>query len=151
VEESIVDKQSVLRRLDAMEQLLEDMRADILSDEVAEDEVVQVPGQGPWQRQMLAELYPHIEHLNGVLALLDQTAQHAPEPVPYEEIKRRSGLNDRQQRSDHSALTRITKEVFGQRTWPVAWRQTSDGAMQYWMPARMADWWRKLRKGPSAN
>jgi hypothetical protein len=147
----IIDQQSLLRRLDAMEQLLQDMRSEILADETGADEVVQVPRQGAWRRQMLTELYPHIEHLKGVLALLDATAERAPEEVSYEEIKRRSGLNDRQQRSNHSALTRTANQILGQKTWPVTWRQTSDGAMRYWMPARMADWWRELRKSSSPH
>lgn len=146
-------QQSLLRRLEAIEQLLQDMRNDILTDEVedVEVEIVQVPGQGAWHRQMLVEFCPYIEHLPGVLALMDLASEHAPEPVSYAEIKLRSGLSDRQQRNDHAALTRIAKQVFGRRTWPFAWRQTADGAMQYWMPTRMADWWRELRKGPSTG
>lgn len=146
-----MNKQSLLRRLEAIEQLLQDMRTDILADEVAKIEVVQVPGQGAWRRDMLVELYPHIEQLPGVLALMDLISEHAPESVSYAEIKQRSGLSDRQQRSDHAALTRIAKRIFDRRTWPFAWRQTADGAMQYWMPARMADWWHELRKGSSTD
>ncbi len=142
-----MNKQNLLRRIDAIDQLLQDMRTEVLADGSAEEEIVQVTGQGAWRRQMIAELYPHIEHLRGVLALLDLTAEHAPEPVLYEEVKRRSGLTDRQQRNDHAALTRTATAVFGRRTWPVAWQQASDGAMRYWMPVRMAAWWRELRKG----
>jgi hypothetical protein len=71
--------------------------------------------------------------------------------VSYDDIKRRSGLNDRQQRNDHAALTRTVTKVFGRRTWPVSWRQTSDGTTQYWMPTRMAAWWQQLRKGSSTG
>ena len=141
-----MNRQSLLRRIAAMEQQLQDMRKEVLEDGAAEEEVVQVTGQGAWQRSTLAELYPHVEHLHGVLALLDLTAEHAPEPVAYEEVKRRSGLTDRQQRNDHAALTLATKKVFGRRTWPVAWQQTSEGAMRYWMPVRMATWWNEIRK-----
>lgn len=128
-----------------MEQQLQDMRKEVLEDSAADEEVVQVTGQGAWQRSTLAELYPHVEHLRGVLALLDLTAEHAPEPVTYEEVKRRSGLTDRQQRNDHAALTLAAKKAFGRRTWPVAWQQTSEGAMRYWMPVRMATWWNEIR------
>jgi transcriptional regulator with XRE-family HTH domain len=124
------------------------LRELLREEAAAEIEVVQIPGQGAWQRQMLVELYPHIEHLPGVLALMDLTSERAPESVSYTEIKQRSGLSDRQQRSDHAALTRTAKRIFERRTWPLAWRQTADGATQYWMPARMADWWRELRRGP---
>jgi len=141
-----VNKQSLLRRIDAMEQQLQDMRREVLEDSAAKEEVIQITGQGAWQRPMLVELYPHIEHLRGVLALLDLTAEHAPEPVYYEEVKRRSGLTDRQQRNDHAALTLAAKKAFGRRTWPVAWQQTSEGATRYWMPARMATWWKEIRK-----
>jgi hypothetical protein len=141
-----VDKQSLLRRIDAMQQQLQDMKREVLADGAAEDEVVQVTGQGAWRRPMLAELYSHVEHLRGVLALLDLTAERAPEPVSYEEIKRRSGLTDRQQRNDHAALTLASKKAFGGRIWPVAWQQTAEGAMRYWMPSKMATWWKEIRK-----
>lgn len=140
-------KQSLLRRIDAIDQLLQDMRNEVLTDDSAGEEIVQVAGQGAWRRQMVEELYPHIEHLRGVLALLDLAAEHAPEPVPYDEVKRCSGLTDRQQRNDHAALTRTATAIFGRKTWPVAWQQASDGALRYWMPARMATWWRELRTG----
>ena len=146
-----MNKQNLLRRIDAIEQQLKDMRNEVLADDKTDDDIVQVIGQGAWQRQMLAELYPHIEHLRGVHALLDLTAENAPESVSYDEVKRRSGLTDRQQRNDHAALTRTATRVFGRRTWPVAWQQTSDGAMRYWMPARMANWWVEIRKDSTAN
>jgi hypothetical protein len=142
-----LNKQSLLQRIDAIEQQLQDMRTEIVTDDAAEEEIVEVANQGPWRRQMLEKLYPHIEQLPGVIALLDLTAEHAPEYVPYEEVKRRSGLTDRQQRNDHAALTRMATKVLGQRTWPVAWQQTAAGPMRYWMPVRMAAWWRELRKG----
>ncbi len=142
-----MNKQSLLRRLDAIEQLLEDMRNEIRADDGPEEEIVQVKGQGGWDRGMLDELYPHIEGLPGVLALMDLIAERAPDEASYEEVKQRSGLDDRGQRNDHSALTRTTTRIFGRRTWPFAWRQAADGSMNYSMPMRMADWWRELRQG----
>src|ERR1700738_1958627 len=65
----MMDRVTVLRRIDAIEQLLQDLRSDVLADDRVRDEVVQVPGQGAWRRPMLAELYPYVEHLGGVIAL----------------------------------------------------------------------------------
>jgi hypothetical protein len=145
-----VDRTAVLRRIDAMEQMLQDLRSDVLADDALSDEVVQVPGQGPWRRSMLAELYPHVEHLRGVVALFDMLAERTPDVATYHEVMGKTGLADRQQRSEHAALTRVSVKLFGKRTWPIAWRQASDGTIQYWMPTRLADWWRELRKGSSA-
>jgi hypothetical protein len=137
----------VLRRIDAMQQMLQDLRSDILSDDAVSDEVVQVPGQGEWRRSMLAKLYPYVENSRGVVTLFDMLAERAPEPATYHEVLRKTGLADRQQRNEHAALTRSSVKLFSERTWPIAWRQASDGTMHYWMPVRLADWWRELRGG----
>lgn len=136
---------SLLRRIDAMEQMLHDMRREILSAHVEDDDLVQVPRQGAWYRGMLAELYPHVVDMPGVLALFNEAAEHAPEYVTYQQVRSRSGLSDRQQRNEHAALTRLSATVFGRKTWPLAWQQAANGEMRYWMPARLAEWWRDLR------
>jgi hypothetical protein len=140
-----VSEASLLRRIDAMEQMLHDMRREILSAHAQDSDVVQVPRQGPWYRAMLVELYPHVVNMPGALALLDETAERAPTYVTYQQVRSRSGLSDREQRNEHAALTRLSVAVFGHRTWPVAWQQAANGEMRYWMPAQLAGWWRELR------
>lgn len=140
-----MDKSAVLRRIDAMEQLLQDLRNDVLTDDSPEEESVEIPRQGKWRRSMLAGLRPHIEHLPGVIALFDLTAERAPQQVTYADVIARSGLSDRAQRNDHARLSWVTKELFGAKTWPLEWQQAGDGEMRYRMPASVARWWREVR------
>jgi hypothetical protein len=100
-----------------------------------------------WYQGMLVELYPHISHLAGVVALLDETAEYAPDYVTYAQVKARSGLSDREQRNAHAALTRTSVSVFGHKTWPLAWQESAASEMRYWMPERIAEWWRAIRAG----
>jgi hypothetical protein len=138
---------TVLRRIDAMEQLLHDLRADVLKTEATTEEIAQVPGQGAWRRQMLVDLLPQVEHLRGVVTLLDLTAEKAPEAVAYQDVLERSGLSEQQQRNEHARLTKLATALFGRRTWPVqAWQQASDGVMRYRMPTKVAEWWTDVRR-----
>lgn len=135
-----MNQKSVLRRIDAMQQLLEDLRNDILADD--SEEAAEVPGQGTWRRSMLSELHAHIQHLPGALALFDLTAECAPEWVTYGEILERSGLSDRDQRNEHIRLSWVTKRLFdGAKMWPVEW--AVDGEMEYRMLPDVARWWRE--------
>ena len=140
-----MDKGAVLRRIDAMEQLLRDLRNDVLADDSFDEESVEIPRQGTWQRSKLATLRPRIEHLPGVIALFDITSERAPQQVTYADVIARSGLTDRAQRNDHARLSWVTKELFGAKTWPLEWQQAADGEMRYRMPAAVARWWREGR------
>src|SRR5579864_7810833 len=98
-----MDRDVILRRIDAIEQMLCDLRKDVLADDNPAEETVKVSErQGTWSRSMLEALYPRIEHLTGAVALLDVTAENAPNAVTYQEIRHRSGLSDQEQRNDHT-------------------------------------------------
>jgi hypothetical protein len=133
-------KLALLRRVDAIQQLLDDLRNDILADDT--EEAIEVPGQGTWRLSMIAELKANIQHLPGALALFDLAAEAAPKWVSYSEILERSGLNDRDQRNEHIRLSWVTKRLFsGEKIWPVEW--AADGEMSYRMLDVVARWWRE--------
>jgi hypothetical protein len=138
-----MDKNAVLRRIDAIEQMLRDLRTDVMTEDSGAEEAVEVPGQGTWRRSMLADLRPDLQHLRGVVALLDLAAERAPQQVTYKEVLARSGLSDREQRNDHTRLSWATKRRWGAKTWPVEWQQAADGEMRYRMPDDIARWWRE--------
>lgn len=142
-----MDKVAVLRRIDAMKQLLEDLRADVLTAEEAEgmEDVVEIPRQGTWSLRMVEDLYPHVEHRPGIMALLDLTATRSPHDVAYRDVLVRSGLTDREQRNDHARLSWISSRLLGKKTWPIECQQASDGEMRYRMPAKVAAWWHTVR------
>ena len=138
-----MDRSAVLRRIDAIEQMLRDLRNDVLTDDRGADEMVEIPGQGTWRRSMLVELRPKIHHLRGVVALLDLAAERAPQQVTYADVLARSGLSDREQRNDHTRLSWVTKKLFGKKKWPVEWQQAGNGEMRYRMHADVARWWQE--------
>jgi hypothetical protein len=143
-----MDKDAVQRRFDALEQILRDLRNDVLADESPAEETVKVSErQGTWSRSRLEALYPLIEHFPGAVALLDATAEHAPNAVPFREVVRRSGLSDQEQRSDHTRLSWKTKELFSdkKKRWPLDW-ELADGEFRYRMPVKVARWWQDIRR-----
>jgi hypothetical protein len=64
-----MDRVVALRRIDAIEQMLRDLRNDVLADGESDTESVDMGRQGVWTRRDLQDLYPCIEHLTGALAL----------------------------------------------------------------------------------
>jgi hypothetical protein len=140
-----VDRTVILRRIEALEQMLRDLRNDVLADDEGEAETVDLGRQGPWSRANLHNLYPSIEHLAGVMALLDLAAERSPEIVTFREVLARSGLTEKEQGNDHSRLSWATKRLFGEKKWPVDNWQATDGEMHYRMPTLIAQWWRALR------
>jgi hypothetical protein len=143
-----MDKDAVLRRIDTLEQTLRDLRNDVLADDTPAEEAVKVSErQGVWRRSDLEGLYPLIEHIPGAIALLDVTAEHAPHAATYQEVLRRSGLSDQEQRSDHTRLSWATKKLLGsKKRWPLDWQQAANGELRYRMPTKVARWWQDIRR-----
>lgn len=141
-----MDRTAVLRRIDALEQMLRDLRNDVLADE-QDAETVDMGRQGTWSYSDLRALYPSIEHVAGVTALFDLAAERSPEIVTFREVLARSGLTEREQGSDHARLTWTAKRVLGRKAWPVDNWQAADGEMHYRMPTLIAGWWQALRSG----
>lgn len=144
-----MDKVTILRRIDALEQMIRDLRNDVLADE-AEGGVVDLGRQGTWRFGMLRELLPRIEHLSGVMALFDLTAERSPEVVTFSEVLERSGLPERRQSGDHSRLSWVSRRLFGEKAWPLECWQAADGEMHYRMPTAIAAWWRTIREQQEA-
>jgi hypothetical protein len=140
-----VNKAAVLRRIDALEQMLRDLRSDVLTDDESGSESIDVGRQGTWHLSDLQGLYPSIEHLAGVTALFDLAAERSPDVVTFREVLARSGLSDKEQSNDHARLSWATKRLLGQKRWPVDNWQAADGEMHYRMPNLIAQWWRMIR------
>lgn len=142
-----MDRAVALRRIDAIEQMLRDLRNDVLADDEPDTESIDMGRQGVWTRRDLQDLYPSIEHLMGAMALLDLATERSPEIVTFREVVARSGLTDKEQASDHSRLSWATKRLFGSERgrWPVDNWQAADGEMHYRMPTLMARWWQEIR------
>jgi hypothetical protein len=111
---------------------------------------IQIPRQGRWTPEMLAALWPKVSHLDGVCALFEITAERPNETVTFTELVARSGLSDQQQRNEHARLSRVSADLFGQKTWPIEnWQGNApaDGGKAetiYRMGSTVAAWWLKL-------
>ena len=141
-----MDRATVLRRIDAMEQMLRDLRNDVLAEDRQDGEFVEIGRQGSWSLKMIQDLYPLIEHMPGVIALFDLSAERAPDIVTFREVLNRSGLSEKQQSGDHARLSWVTKRLFdGEKKWPLETWQAADGESHYRMPTRIAQWWRATR------
>lgn len=126
------------RRLDEIEKLTQELRELLRSGE----DVVLVHGQGRWRADMLALLWPRVAHLRGVRALFELCAAHSPEDVTFAQIVARSGLSERAQANEHARLSRVARELFTKKTWPIEnWQDTRDGIMRYRMDPVIARWW----------
>jgi hypothetical protein len=138
----MLDNEELALRIEEIEGALRRLREDLLST----DESVDVLGQGAWRRSMLIALYPHLSNSPGVLALLDEAADHPEEVVSYVAVRNRSGLTDQEQRNEHASLSRLTSRVLGRKIWPLsAWQDPADGIMCYRMSSVVAKWWTELR------
>ena len=132
-----MNESQIIQRLDQIEELTTELRALLASDR----ESISVHGQGIWRRDMLEVLWPRVRHLTGVRALFALTAERAPAVVTYSELLQRSGLPDRQQANEHARLSRVARELFGKKVWPLeAWQDSRDGLMHYRMDVTMARW-----------
>jgi len=124
-------------------------RLSALLEELDGGEGVQVPRQGRWTRNKLQTFWTSVEHLPGVQALFATTAARPNETVTFNDVLARSGLGELQQRSEHARMTRIAKELFNDKCWPIENFQgpptAAHGAqMVYRMGARVASWWEEI-------
>ncbi|MFF3947153.1 hypothetical protein ACFYYN_20320 [Streptomyces sp. NPDC001902] len=114
------------------------------------DTAIDLGRQGLWTRAQLALLWSKVNHLPGVRALFEATAEHPDEKVRFTDILQRSGLPERQQSSEHAALSRISGQLFKEKRWPIENSQggidnaTGKAEMLYWMDSRVAAWWREI-------
>jgi hypothetical protein len=110
---------------------------------------VQIPRQGRWTPSMLEELWATVEHLPGVRALFELTAEHPNGVVTFDQIRERSGLTSLAQRNEHAALGRMANRLFGEKRWPIEnWQGAPPhggrAVMQYRMTATISEWWTRI-------
>lgn len=106
-----------------------------------------VPGQGDWTKPMLGRLAVGVAPYPAALALLDLAAAHPDVWVNYTQVVDSAGVDRVQVRSELGALTKIAKQLFGTRIWPLRARQARGKETSYMMPAQIAAWWLELRAG----
>jgi hypothetical protein len=114
------------------------------------DTAVDLGRQGLWTKAQVALLWSKTNHLPGVRALFEATAERPGEKVTFTEILQRSGLPERQQSNEHAAFSRISAQLFKEKRWPIENSQgssdstTGKSEMLYWMDNRIATWWRDI-------
>jgi hypothetical protein len=110
-----------------------------------------VPRQGRWSKTAVAQLWGETKHLPGIRALFELTASRPGEVVTYRELLDRSGLAEMQQRNEHSRLSRVSTELFGEKRWPIENWQGGAGPdghaeMRYRMSPKVSAWWNQLER-----
>lgn len=116
------------------------------------DTTVDLGRQGLWTKAQVELLWRKVNHLPGVRALFEVTAERPDEKVAFTEVLQRSGLPERQQSNEHAALSRISAQLFKEKRWPIENTQggsdaaTGKAEMLYWMDARVAAWWREVSR-----
>ncbi|MFF4547431.1 hypothetical protein ACFY1J_24915 [Streptomyces sp. NPDC001406] len=114
------------------------------------DTAIDLGRQGLWTKAQIALLWSKVNHLPGVRALFEATAERPDEKLTFSEILQRSGLPERQQSNEHAALSRISAQLFNEKRWPIENSQggtdsaTGKAEMLYWMDSRVAAWWRDI-------
>src|SRR4051812_4516108 len=114
------------------------------------DTAVDLGRQGLWTKAQVELLWHRVNHLPGVRALFEATAERPDEKVTFTEILERSKLPERQQSNEHAALSRISAQLFREKRWPIENSQggsdstTGKAEMLYWMDSRVAAWWRDI-------
>ncbi|MFC9465226.1 hypothetical protein [Streptomyces coelicoflavus] len=116
------------------------------------DTSVDLGRQGLWTKAQVELLWRKANHLPGVRALFEVTAERPDEKVAFTEVLQRSGLPERQQSNEHAALSRISAQLFKEKRWPIENTQggsdatTGKAEMLYWMDSRVAAWWREVSR-----
>ena len=112
-------------------------------------EAVQVPRQGRWTRQMLADMWRQVAHLSGIRALFEVTSEQPGESITFSTLIERSGLTEQQQRNEHARMSLVSAKLFNRKTWPIEnWQgprtPTGREEMLYRLDPTIAGWWRSI-------
>ncbi|MFD8767137.1 hypothetical protein ACFV03_51045 [Streptomyces mirabilis] len=124
----------------------------VLAEIDGTDTAIDLGRQGLWTKAQVALLWSRANHLPGVRALFEATAERPNEKLTFSEILQRSGLAERQQSNEHAALSRISGQLFNEKRWPIENSQggtdsaTGKAEMLYWMDSRVAAWWRDITR-----
>lgn len=103
---------------------------------------VHVQGQGVWTEAKVSQLAAELNH-PGTRALLAMVAEAAPRPVLFSDAASTANIAESKLRGGLSALSKITKRLFGQVTWPMSVRYGERGEAYYSMSDTMGRWWRE--------
>ena len=110
-----------------------------------DEDYVDVPDQGRWTRDMVAELADRTPY-EGVNALLDRCARHARDPESWwvlkADVEEELGISAVQLRNELGAFSKLIKKLFPgpNAYWPMEYKK-EQGKFYYRMPAGVADWW----------
>jgi hypothetical protein len=108
---------------------------------------VQVPGQGKWTEAMVDRLEIDFGY-KATRMLFTMMAERAPRSVSFTEAVTEVGVERNKLRGELAALSKITKRLFGEKTWPCSWKTSETGEIVYWMEPEVAKWWlRAAEKG----
>jgi hypothetical protein len=110
------------------------------------DESVDVHGQGPWTSLMVHRLEAELE-TPAIRQLLTLVAARAPKSLTFEEAVESTGVETRLLRAQVGTLTKTTRRLFGNRTWPMSVRYGEAGEAFYSMDPKVASWWLEATKG----
>jgi hypothetical protein len=105
----------------------------------ATEEVLVNERSGTWTKEMVRRLQASLEY-PGARALLDLCSQRAPEEITLQEIAERTGIEDTQIRAELGAMTKLSRQLYGRKTWPISVRWTR-GRANYSMKPQLASWW----------
>lgn len=106
-------------------------------------DAVHVPNQGPWTQQMVTQLADSMSY-RAVLGLLDLCATRANQWVPKSEGEAATGVSAIQLRNELGALSKKTRKLYGEATWPMEWKKER-GEYSYRLHPTIAQWWLDAR------
>ena len=108
---------------------------------VGEDPSVLVDdAQGVWTKSMALRLHANL-HLEGARLMIDLVAKAAPEEVAMQTGVKEWGKTYGHLRAQMGALSKLTKKLFGNKTWPMHIRYNEQGQAFYSMPELVGEWW----------
>jgi hypothetical protein len=106
-------------------------------------ETAAVPGQGDWSSAMVRELAEAMPYA-GVIALFDRCATNPGTWVAKAQVEEAHDISPIQLRNELSALSKLTKRLFGKTVWPIQWKK-QQGVYYYRMQTPVAQWWTDAR------
>lgn len=121
--------------------LLADLKSGkaVRAERPAREPAVAVPGQGDWTQTMVDSLADDLSY-PGVSALFARCAGSPGEWVVKSVVEDAEGISPVQLRNELSALSKLTRRLFGKVTWPLQYKK-DQGKYYYRMDTQVAEWW----------
>jgi hypothetical protein len=99
---------------------------------------------GDLTERMVEQLADELSY-PGVAALSARCAGSPREWMVNSAIEDAEGISPIQLRNELGALSKLTRRLVGEVTWPVQWKK-EQGKYRYRMDAQVAQWWRQVLK-----